>query len=77
MEFHRSNKFDFCYYGQVNSLLYTTEIKCSFEMGKHVALIPSLHKKKNLLVCATALEASLKLIGGTKDFKLYYSSMLT
>ena len=32
MKFDRSNKFDFCYYGQVNSL--KIKIYCSFEMGK-------------------------------------------
>ena len=33
MKFDRSNKFDLCYYGQINSLA-TAKIDCSFEMGK-------------------------------------------
>ena len=33
MNFDRSNKFNLCYYGQVNSLP-TVKIECSFEMGK-------------------------------------------
>ena len=32
MKFDRSNKFDFCYYGQVN--FTTAKIENSFEMGK-------------------------------------------
>ena len=30
MKFYSSNKFDFCYYGQVNSIL--AKIECSFEI---------------------------------------------
>ena len=35
MKFDCSNKFDFCYYGQVNSLAMT-KIDCSFEMGRYL-----------------------------------------